>query len=190
MGARAYKYFTIQDGGVPQPLVGSYLTASVLAPQVIENGLIQNNVTLTVADSSMFVGAQYANVIDVGTYAQERVRLISAPTATTIVVQGLKNAHAGGAYGTGAWVSVGDLVETVVVQSLDGNTAALYVGDSPQLVKATGVHVLTKIVEVTAGTQPTQQEFGANTPAFTMALSQFWIDGTTADSYLPSTITV
>lgn len=194
MGARAFKYFTIQAGGTPQPLVGTWLTATVTQPQVsasrLQGGLIQNSLTLTVNDSSMCVGAEYVNVIDPSSYATERVRLITVPTSTTITVQGLQKSHVGGAYGTGAWVALGDMAESVVVQALDGNSGSLFVGDAPQMVTATGVHVLKKITAAAAGTQPNEVEFSSHGPAFTQTLSQFWIDGTTGDSYLPSLITV
>ena len=190
MSVKAFKYYTIQAGGTPQPLIGTYLTVAV-TPAVVnyanQAGGNLNVVTLTVADSSMFLGAQYANITDPGTFASERVLVLNPPpSSTTLMVQGIQNAHPGGAYGTGAWVAVGDHAQNIYVQSLDGNTGALYVGTKPQMVKATGVFVIAKLVQVASGTQPL--DFGTSRQglADTEPTSQYWIDGTTGDSYLPS----
>ena len=189
MSVKAFKYFTIQAGGTPQPLVGTHLTAAVTTSQAAaatQTGGNLNSVTLTVADSSMFVGAQYANIIDPSTYATESTLVLSAPTSTTVVVQGLQNAHPGGAYGTGSWVAVGDHAQNIYVQGLDGNTGALFIGTSPRMVTGTGAFVIVKLQTVTSGTQPV--DFGTSRQglADTEATSMYWIDGTTGDSYLPS----
>lgn len=187
MGARGFKYFTIQSGGTPQPLIGSYLTAALTAAAAsagtLQGGLIQNKITLTVADSSMFTGAEYATITDPGTFFTERVRVLSTPSSTTMTVQALDgvalSTHPGGAYGTGAWVALGDLVQSINVQILDTVVNAMWVGDSPRLVKATGVHALYKLTPNLATSFSTQSSVN------TATVSQFWIDGTTADSYLP-----
>lgn len=187
---QAFKYFTIQAAGTPQPLVGTWLTAALSVPVVnaAYNPTSQTYtpVTLTVNDSSMFVGFNWLNVIDPGTFAVERAMILAVPSSTTVQVQGLKNAHAGGAYGTGAWVALGGFAQEVTVQGLDGNTGALYVGTSPQMVKATGVFVLTKLVQTAANVEPNAIRYSQSGLAESETLSQFWIDGTTADSYLPS----
>ena len=140
MANRAFKYYTIQAGGTPQPVIGTYLTAAVTASQAAAatsvGGDYHNPVTLTVADSSMFVGSTWANLVDPSTYAVERVTVNSVPDATHVIVQGLQHAHPGGAYGTGAWVALGDFAQSLYIQGLDGNTGALYVGVAPQMVKA------------------------------------------------------
>jgi hypothetical protein len=189
MSVKAFKYYTIQAGGTPQPLIGSHLTVAVTPGMVAAGKTVGGNfnqVLLTVADSSMFVGGQWMNIIDPGTYVTERVEVINCPSATTVNVQGVRFAHPGGAYGTGSWVAVGDHAQNVYVQALDGNAGALYVGTSPLMVKATGVFVIVKLQLVAAGTQP--YDFGTSRQglADTEPTSQYWIDGTTGDSYLPS----
>ena len=190
MAQRAYKNFAIQAGGTPQPLIGTWLTAAVTAAEAaaltLQGGGIQNAITLTVADSSMFDGAQYLSITDPSTYATEsKLRVIAAPTATTVVVTGLKNAHPGGVYGTGSWVYVGDLASVVRVQAA-ANTGVLYIGDSPRMVKATGIHVLYTLNVTTSPAQPSSIEFTEHGASDTEVASQFWIDGTTSDTYLPS----
>lgn len=191
MSVKAFKYFTIQAGGTPQPLIGSYLTAAVTLQQVaasqVQGGLINNVITVAVADSSMFVGAQYVNIVDPGTYATDsRVRVIAVPTSTSVTLQGMTAAHPGGAYGTGAWVALGDLSQEIYVQGLDGNTGALYVGTKPQMVKASGLYVIAKVMQTASGTQPYDFSTSRQGLADTEIASQYWIDGTTGDSYLPS----
>jgi len=190
MASFAFKYFTIQSGGTPQPVIGSYLTAAVTQPVINAanppGGDYQNPITLTVADSSMFTGFNWLNVIDPSTYATERAEILSVPSSTTVTVQGLKNTHPGGSYGTGSWVALGGLAQSLYVQGLDGNAGSLFIGTSPQMVKSTGVYVIAKLVAVTSGLQPYDFSTSRQGLADTEVLSQYWMDGTTGDSYLPS----
>ncbi len=190
MSVAAFKYFTIQAGGTPQPLIGTWLTTaltvSVVNAAYNTNTQTATPITLTVNDSSMFKGFNWLNVIDPSTFTTEKALILSVPSSTTVQVQGLKNAHPGGAYGTGAWVALAGFGQNVYVQAKDGNTGALYIGTSPQMVTGTGVFVVAKIQEVTAGQQPYEFSTSRQGLADTEVLSQYWIDGTTADSYLPS----
>lgn len=184
----AFKYFTIQAGGTPQPVIGTHLTAAV-TQQVVSYANqreLNNPIPLTVADSSMFVGFTWLNVIDPGTFATERAMILSVPSSTMVIVQGLKNPHPGGAVGTGSWVALGAFAQSLYIQGLDGNTGALFIGVSPQMVKATGAFVLAKIQQVTAGSQPFEFSTSRQGLADAETVSQYWIDGTTGDSYLPS----
>lgn len=190
MSQSAFKYFTIQTGGVPQPLIGTWLTVAVTAAQIgaafNSNTRTHSAMTLTVSDSSMFVGYNWLNVIDPTTFETERAMILAVPSSTTVQVQGLKSAHPGGVYGTGSWVALGAFAESVYVQGLDGNTGSLFIGTGPQMVTATGVLVLKKLVKVATATQPNEVLFSQSGLADSETLSQFWIDGTTGDSYLPS----
>jgi hypothetical protein len=190
MSVAAFKYFTIQLGGTPQPLIGSYLTVAVTQAQAnAANNLNAQQsypLVLTVADSSMFVGFNWIDVTDPVTYATERVMITGVLDATHVQVQGIKNAHPGGAYGTGAWVALGALAQDVFVQGLDGSTAALYIGVTPKMVKATGVGVIFKLFNTAGGTNPFYFSTSRQGLANTECASQYWIDGTTGDTYLPS----
>lgn len=191
MGVFAYKYLTIQAGGTPQPLIGTWLTAAVTQPQInasqpAQNNLANNVVTLTVSDTSMFASANYAVVTDPSTFVAEKVRLGAVLTTTTMTVLGLQKTHPGGAYGTGAWVGVGDLCQNIYVQAKDGNTGALFIGANPRMVTSTGLYMIAKIQSVTSGTQPYEFSTSRQGAVDTEVAGQFWIDGTTGDSYLPS----
>lgn len=192
MAVQAFKYFTIQSGGTPQPLIGSYLTAAVTQTQVTaagmaRDGLVTLPITVAVADSSPFVGAQYAQIVDPTTYVTEGfLRVIAAPTSTSVLLQGILKPHPGGAYGTGAWIALANYSQQIYVQAKDGNTGALYLGTSPKMVISTGVLVIAKLQTVTAGVQPTEFYTSRQGLADTEGLGQYWIDGTTGDAYLPS----
>lgn len=187
---RSFKYFTIQAGGTPQPLVGSYLTAAVTAAQVAAanvNGNIMVPIALAVADSSMFKQGDYLSVVDPGTYAMERVIVTSVPAGgNQVVVTGLQNTHPGGAYGVGAWVALASLAQGIYLQGKDGNAGTLYLGTSPQMVTATGTYMMTQLKTAAAGSQPNQFATSLQGPANTEAVNEYWIDGTTGDSYLAS----
>lgn len=174
MAIRTFKNFSIVSGGNPQPLVGTTMTAAIVAgvaPQLIP-----------VADSSMFAAGDWA-YLDTPGASEERVLVLSVPDSTHINVPNVTKAHA-----SGSLVRSGILCNSVYVQSLDGNSAALYVGNSPSLVKATGVFVMKKIQFIAANGVIPDGTFGASLGAGMNGedLGAYWIDGTTSDKYLPS----
>ena len=175
MAFRTFKYFSIAAGGTVQALVGTASTAAVAAG---------SNVSIPVSDSSMFLKGDYA-AVDTGAN-QERPRVTSVPDGTHVVVDNLSAGHA-----SGVSVRPSLMVNSVYVQSNDGNTGALFVGNNPALVKATGVGVLKKVLFVAANSIPpdfsTADLGGFSNP---VDLADFWIDGTTSDKYLPSVTVV
>jgi hypothetical protein len=187
---RAFKYFTIQSGGTPQPVVGTYLTAAVTANAAAHamrwDQNINNPVILTVADSSMFVRSDYVNVVDPSTYVTERGMVAEVTDSTHIKVTGILKAHPGGAYGTGAWVALGAFAQSLYIQGKPGNTGLLYIGTTPQMVTATGVGTIVLIGFTVSGVQPYEFSTSRQGLANEETLSQYWIDGTTGDGYLPS----
>ena len=151
MSVKAFKYYSIQAGGTPQPVIGTYLTAAVTQNQINaanpQGGLLQNLLTLTVADSTMFTGAAYADVVDPTTYFTERVRVVNVPSGTTVQVQGLQKPHPGGIYGTGSWVALGDFAQNLYIQAVAGNTGTLYIGTTAQMATTSGVGVIVSLVK-------------------------------------------
>jgi hypothetical protein len=188
MAQRAFKYFTIHTTSTPQPLVGTYLTASSVLPGPTL-GTIQNSdtfVTLTVADSSMFQPKDpFVIQTPTGTN-MEQGQVQTIVSGTSIQVKGLLLAHTGGAFGTGEFVSLASTMNSVHVQSLDGNTGDLYIGIGPAFVVSTGVGMIAKMVFVAAGTQPIEFDSTRGGLANVDSLGQLFITGTAADSYLPS----
>lgn len=192
MSVKAFKYFAIQLGGTPQPVYGTWLTAAI-TPAMVSYANVggvsgnDNQLTISVNDSTPFLGAQYAVIVDPTTFNSERVLVINPPpNSTSINIQGVQNTHPGGAYGTGSWVAVGDNAQTVYVQAMEANTGPLYIGTKPQMVKTGGIFVIAKILQLAAGTQPNDFSSSRGGPVDTEPLSNYWIDGTTGDQYLPS----
>jgi hypothetical protein len=180
MSQRTFKYFSIGTGGTPQPLVGTTLTAAVAPPINVPDPTVALT-TLPVADSSMFLNGDWMMLDATGLAAEERVLVFRVLSSTSIQVKGMLSSHA-----SGAWVRLATLMNSLYVQSLDGNSGALYVGTSSAMVKATGVWTIAKMVAVASGTQPVELDSTRSGLANPDDLGQLWIDGTTGDKYLPS----
>jgi hypothetical protein len=183
MAKRAFKSFAIQAGGTPQPLVGTHLTASVVPGPTDPQG--ESSVTLPIADSSMFSVGDRAYIVEVGLTLAEARMVLKVPNSTSIVVKGLKNQHTGGAFGTGAFVALQINVNTVYVQTINGNAAGLYIG-LQGLVKATFAQVIALLQPIAAPGQPIEFSDAQNFGPDTSESSDYWVDGNTGDSYLPS----
>lgn len=176
---RTFKYFTIAAGGTPQPLIGTTTTA-VITPSLASVFPTPSPVGLPIADSSMFTKGDVI-FVDVGAN-QEVAVVFSVPTSTLLQVTGLFKAHSSGVY-----VGLNIPVNSLYVQTKDGNAAAIYIGTSNSMVKATGVGVIAKLQNVSSGSQPVEfvgslVGLGANP----YSVGQIWVDGNTGDSYLPS----
>jgi hypothetical protein len=181
MSQRTFKAFTIISGGTPQPLIGTRLTANA-GPAATNN-----TIKIAVADSSMFQKGDWALLqsVDGTTRPGARHKVFSVPDSTHIVLNSLEQAYVGGAFGTGDWVILANLVNSVYVQTVDGNAAALFLGTTGM--NTTGsVNVIAKLENVSSGTQPVDFENDRNVGANPESLGQYFIDGTTSDSYVPS----
>lgn len=183
MSTRSYKQFAILLGGSPQPLVGTFITATT-APNPPANPDGSSITTLPVSDSSMLMGGEDVFICSPTFTNPERTRVFKVVDGTHIQVKGLRFTRTGGAVGTGDWISVGALVNSVYVQSLAGNAGLLYLGN--QGLNKTGlVHVVTTMFNVTTG-QPTDfTDIRRGAPDSTDACD-WWIDGTTNDKYQAS----
>lgn len=179
MAQRTFKYFTIAAGGTPQALIGTLTTAAILA---LPAGAVPDTpVTVSVADSSMFSKGDWV-IVDSSGANPERAFVFGVPDGTHIQVTKLQLAH-----GSGCTVSLSILVNNIYVQTKDGNAGAIYIGASSSMVKATGVFVITKLQPVASGAQPTEFSSAMSGMGLNpIDIGQIWVDGTTADSYLPS----
>jgi len=149
MSVRAFKYFTIGTTGTAQPLIGTTLTSAVVAAVTVPSTSPSDALSiLPVADSSMFSVGDWVMLDSTGAAGEERVQVFTVPDGTHIQVKGMKFNHANGAF-----VRLAVLVNDIYIQPADGNTVAMYVGNSSALTTA-GVFAIKKIVFVVAGTQP------------------------------------
>jgi hypothetical protein len=182
---RTTKLFTIQAGGTPQPLVGTWITANTSpGPPDSSNNTLT---TIPVNDSSMFKDrhGDYAYLVSASLTNPERVLVTAVPDGTHITVKNLQLARVGGVFGTGDFVSLSIAVNSCYSQNKPGNAGTLYIG-TQGLVKATLANVIAQLLPFGAGVQPIEfsdtRYYGPN-PGDS---SDFWIDGTTGDGYLPS----
>jgi hypothetical protein len=178
---RTFKAFSITSGGTPQPLIGTRLTANA-GPSATNN-----TISIAVADSSMFQKGDWVLIqsVDGTTRPGERQLVFSVPDGTHIVLNALSQAYVGGAFGTGDWVILANLVNSVYVQTVDGNAAAIFVGTTG-MNKAGSVKVIAKLENVASGTQPVDFSNDRHVGANPETLGQYFVDGTTSDSYVPS----
>ena len=184
---RAFKKFTIQSGGTPQPAIGTWITASV-NPGSVGGTDFQGETltTITVSDTSMFQEDDYVYIIDANLANPERCRVTDVFSSTSMEVFNMKNSRTGGVFGTGAFVALSINVNSVYIQTTIGNTGAIYVG-LQGIVKATFKNVIAILQQVTAPTQPI--DFSDSRTFAGPNISQssdFWVDGTSGDGYLPS----
>lgn len=176
---RAFKKYTIVAGGTPQPLIGTTLGAATGPSGTDQNG-DPSNVNVLVADSSMFRGGDWAVIGTTAGGDEERVFVQKVPDATHITVKGMAKAHLNGAF-----VRLGIQAQSVYVQTIQGNAAAIYIG-TQALVKATLANVLAVLYFFAAPTQPVDWTDPTRSTPDGTETSDFWVDGTTGDGYLPS----
>jgi len=180
---RTFKAFSINTGGTPQPLVGSYLTAGAIPAAADPQG--ETLSTLTVADTSMFLQGDYA-LLQSATYTnKELVRVQKIVSGTSMVIRGSILTRVGGAFGTGDFISLAIPVNGVFVQSVPGDAGLLYIG-TVGMTKAGLVKVIATLQNFAAGTQPVYYNDSRYYTSDPMNASDLWIDGTTSDTYLPS----
>jgi hypothetical protein len=183
MANRTFKKFVIVSGGTPQPLVGTYITATTVPSGKDPQGDAATNIPVN--DSSMFKQGDRVLIQSV-TYTVPEIAMIQkVPDSTHILVRNLQNTRTGGAFGTGDFVSLAIQVNRPYVQCTPGNAGLIYVGTAG-LVKSTEVNVIATLQNFAAGTQPIEYSDSRNYTADPFNSSDLWCDGTTNDGYLPS----
>lgn len=168
---RSFKYVSLVAAGSPQPCFGTTLGAATLPG---------SHVAVQVADSSFFQVGDFVN-FDVGA-SEERTKVSVVVDGTHIIVDGLTLAHANGTY-----IRLSGSISAVYIQTLDGNTSAIVIGNKSTMVKATGVACIAKLQPTASGSQST--EFSSTIAGFPgpLSLGEFWMDGSTnGDKILPS----
>ena len=176
MALRTFKKFTIVAGGTPQPCVGTTIVGS-LGPTADRDAVY----TIQVADSTVFRAKTDWAIIGKPSTGEDRVFVLAVTDSTHIVVQGgLKNS-----YLTGAYIRPSFQVNSSYVQTTMGNAGAIYIGNTDAMVKATGAFCVAILQAVSSG-QPVEFRDGRSGLANADDCAQLWVDGTTADSYLPS----
>ena len=180
---RTFSQFTIVSGGTPQPVVGTYISATTAPGTPDPQG--ETLTILPVGSSAMFLVGDYALIQTITYTVPEWVRVQKVPDGTHITVKGLANTRTGGAFGTGDFVSLAIPVSRTYVQDKPGNTGNIFIG-TVGMSKSTLVKVIAQLVPFTGSTQPIEYSDTRFSSANTMNSSDLWLDGTTADAYQPS----
>lgn len=179
MALRAFKAYTIAAGGTPQPLIGTTTTAATGPGGTDPNGDL-SVVKIPVADSSMFQGGDWAIIGSTANADEERVWVKSAPDSTHIIVQKMALTHV-----TASYVRLSVMCQTVDVRTGNANTGGIYVG-TEGLVKAGFINVIVVLYQVTSPAEPNDWSAPTRVGSDGQDVGQLWVDGTSADSYLPS----
>lgn len=177
---RTFKYVALTANGTPQPVFGTVST-SAITPASPGSSTSQNTqVSIPVSDSSFF---QKGDPVLVDSGANEELTSVfSVPDGTHIVVSNLKSAHA-----TAIFVRLAVSASSVYIQTADGNTGPIFIGNKYNMAKATGTFCIKKLVQVAAAAQATDLNLPIAGFYGALNLGEFWFDGTTnADKILPS----
>lgn len=172
---RTFLDFAIVAAGTPQPFVGTVSTAA-FGPS--GGDARDQTISIPVSDSSIAKAGDSVLVQETDGTKAERVKVFSIPDGTHIKVDGLANSHA-----SGARVILSIPTQSTYLQEQDGNAGTIFIGNRRDMVTATGVGVIAKLMKVAAGTQPgewSDSRAGAINGAMS---SDYWLDGTTNDKY-------
>lgn len=185
MSLRAFKEFTIVAGGTPQPLVGTTITAAV-GPVAYPTGVPGPNalLSLTVADNSMFGPGDWG-ILGKPSTGEQRLQIMSISSTTIVKVLVPYPGGITGTYLSGAYFRLGNAINSVFIQTIVGNSGAIYVGTKDTMAKAGYVFCVAVLEPVSSG-QPTDFSDDRSAALDPDDIGQLWVDGTTSDGYLPS----
>jgi hypothetical protein len=167
---RTFLKTTITAGGTPQPVFGTKSTGAIVASATAQSVPVTSSAHFAVGDQA---------IIDSG--ANYEVVQVTALADSTHVTAIFTKAHAANVF-----ISLYLPCNTVYIQATDGNTGTLFIGNSSALVKATFVGVICQLIKVASGVQPAEFSDSMTVGSDPFNTSEYWIDGTTGDGYLPS----
>lgn len=173
---RAFKYMTILNTNVAQPMYFTTLTNAI----PVSTQLDQTVKKIVVADTTLFFVGDWVLLVEVGGTNKEKVNITEIVDATHMTVRGSTLAHA-----AGAWVAFDSSTNSPYVETKLGNAATMMLATDYDANMTTGFHCVASLPAVAAGF-----------PSFVSTVrpgsfnpesgGNYWIIGTTGDSYLPS----
>jgi hypothetical protein len=190
MALRTSAVLSVQSTTVPQPLLGSWITAGIGAPATRPITLTLGTATSSGNDATnLFHPGDPAWIIDPNGANAEAV-LISGVSGNTVTLGPqssmdalgganpvTRSTHVSGAFGVGSFILLNFDVNNVYVSFEDGATGAwLYLGNAINMTAT--YRRFAKLAKVAAGTQP--QAYGAaeSSPGNPFRTSEFWVLGT------------
>lgn len=177
MAKRAFQYVEVVASGTPQPVFGSTLTASLNPAKYARDDLS----TVEVAESLWWNPGDYILIDPLGENPELVGPVERVPDATHVVVPGIRFPHASGAY-----VQLSISCFSVFIQTKTGNSGLIYVGSNGLMDKTTGRYCITVLTPVTGTSLPTFLSDMVYGLANVENPSNYWFDGNTGDSILPS----
>jgi len=169
---RSFKTVVLTTGGTPQPVFGSTTSAAVPASP-------SSPISIQVADSSWFRQGDYM-LLDPKGSNPELILIDGVPDATHVKLHYTNFSHA-----SGVFVQLSMACYSVYIQPVV-DAAGIYIGTSPNMVKATGAFCI-KILPTALPNDFTDVNYGLGNVENP---SNYWFDGSTSDSILPSLSTI
>lgn len=178
---RAFQYVSVVAAGTPQPVFGSTLTANVAPARNARDDLT----TVAVAASLWWNPGDYMLIDPLGANPELLGPIEGVPDATHVVVPGMRFPHASGVH---AQLSISCF--SVFIQTRVGNSALIYIGSSGLMNTGTGRFCICALTPVTGTSLPTFLSDMVYGLANVENPSNYWFDGATGDSILPSMSTM
>jgi hypothetical protein len=196
MAFRTFAVFKIQSNTVPQPMVGSWISAGIGGPSNAPITLTLGTATSAGNDATnIFKAGDHALLLDPSGANAEDV-YISAVSGNTVSLGpkaqlgtgpgGLSPvtefSHVSGAFGTGTFITPNGQANNLFVACEDGNTGTwLYIGNAFNMTAT--FRRIVKLAKTAAGVMPfnygaTENFFGAPFP-----MSELFVFGTLNDLY-------
>lgn len=188
--------FAVASTTVPQPLVGSWVTAGLSKPA--QNPLVLTLGTATASgndaanifragDQAWLINADGTNAEPVNIGAVLNNTVILEPQNVGAVVGGINPVtvyqHASGAIGTGTFIALQLSFNNMYITYEDGATGQwLYLGNKWNMTAT--ANRIAKLAKVAANTMPYSYSATETSPGNPFSLSELWTLGTTvADTY-------
>lgn len=178
---RAFQYVSVVASGTPQPVFGSTLAADIAPVGNSRDDLA----TVMVAESLWWNPGDYMLIDPLGQNPELLGPIEGVPDATHVVVPGLRFPHTSGVY---VQLSIGCFC--VFVQTKIGNTGLIYIGTNGRMNTSTGRYCIAGLTPVTGTSLPTFLSDSVFGLANVENPSNYWFDGDTGDSLLPSMSTM
>jgi hypothetical protein len=189
MAFRTFSVMAAQSSTVPQPLIGSWITAGIGAasanPFTVTLGA--QTVSPNVDATSIFNFGDHALLVDPAGTNVEDVMISSVLNNTvTIGVQNQTSvatrfAHASGIFGTGCFIILHSLVNSLYLQMQDGSTGPDYLGNAFNMTAI--FRRIVKMKGIASGAQPIDYTATLNFFGNPIDISELWLLGVATDQY-------
>ena len=196
MPFRSFGVFKLQSSTVPQPLVGSWITAGIGGPSNAPLTLTLGTAMNAGNDATqIFQAGDHALLVDPSGANAEDV-YISATSGNTVTLNPKANlgtgvsgmspvtekTHVSGVFGTGTFIILNNQANNLFVSFEDGATGSwLYIGNAFNMTAV--FRRIVKLAKVASGNMPFNYGATMNFFGNPFAMSELWVLGTLNDLY-------